>query len=255
MALQERDNMGPGEIDDTKTEPIANDRNGSLSSSSHSGSQVETVQPGAKSPRSLGREIFFLAVLCSAQLFTQAGLAMSILPQRIIAKSFGIENDPGTLSWFAAGYSLTVGTFILIAGRLGDVFGYKRFFVGGFLWFSLWSLLAGFAVYSGPIFFAFSRAMQGIGPAFMLPNANAIISRAYEPGMTQNIAFSLFGCTAPGGFVLGSVFASLLSKRVWWPWAFWIMCICLLLAAVLGFLIVPATSQSKDPKKVETCSI
>lgn len=119
MALQERDNMRPGEMDDTKIDPIANDRNESLSSSSHSGSQVETVQPGAKSPRSSGREILFLAVLCSAQLFTQAGLAMSILPQRIIAKSFGIENDPGTLSWFAAGYSLTVGTFILIAGRLG----------------------------------------------------------------------------------------------------------------------------------------
>lgn len=77
--------------------------------------------------------------------------------------------------------------------RAGDVFGYKRFFVGGFLWFSLWSLLAGFAVYSGPIFFAFCRAMQGIGPAFMLPNAIAIISRAYEQGMKQNIAFSLFG--------------------------------------------------------------
>ncbi|KAJ2969322.1 hypothetical protein NQ176_g8725 [Zarea fungicola] len=127
-------------------------------------------------------EAFFVTVVCCAQLFTQAGLALSIAPQKMIATSFHIADQPGTISWFSASYSLTVGTFILIAGRLGDVFGHKRFFVGGFAWFGLWSAIAGFAVYSGPILFAFCRAMQGIGPALLLPNAVAILGRAYEPG-------------------------------------------------------------------------
>ena len=183
-------------------------------------------------------EAAFVAVLCSAQLMTQAGLALSVAPMHIIATSFG-TNNPGELSWFTAGYSLTVGTFILVAGRLGDVFGHKRFFVGGFAWYSLWSLVAGFSVYSGQILFDFSRAMQGIGPAFMLPNAIAILGRAYEPGRRQDMVFSLFGATAPGGFVLGAVFSSLLSQRLWWPWAYWIMCLACCLLAVAGFLVIP----------------
>lgn len=201
--------------------------------------QLELITSRVERPKSRAGEIFFIAIICSAQLLTQCGLAMSIVPQHIIARSFGTEDQPGTQSWFSAGYSLTVGTFILIAGRLGDVFGHKRFFVGGFAWFGLWSALAGFAVYSGPIFFAFCRAMQGVGPAFLLPNAIAIISRAYEPGLRQNMIFSLFGATAPGGFVIGAVFASLLSQRIWWPWAFWVMCFACLLLACLAVFAIP----------------
>jgi len=66
------------------------------------------------------KEICFLFVCCSAQLFTQASLGQTLAPLHIIGNSFGITN-PGELSWTIAAYSLTVGTFILIAGRLGDV--------------------------------------------------------------------------------------------------------------------------------------
>ncbi|EEU43663.1 uncharacterized protein NECHADRAFT_45222 [Fusarium vanettenii 77-13-4] len=205
--------------------------------------RFETSDEHFEPPHSLLGEITFIAIVCSAQLMTQAGLALSVVPMHIIGDSFGIDN-PGQISWFTAAYSLTVGTFILIAGRLGDVFGYKRFFVGGFVWYGLWSLIAGFSVYSGPILFDFCRAMQGIGPAFMLPNAIAILSHAYEPGRRQDMVFSMFGATAPGGFVLGAVFSSLLSQRVWWPWAYWVMCAACLSLALAGFLIIPSSQHS-----------
>ncbi|EFX04872.1 major facilitator superfamily transporter [Grosmannia clavigera kw1407] len=186
----------------------------------------------------------------------RTGLAMSIVPQHLIAHSFGIENNPAKVSWFSAGYSLTAGTCILIAGRLGDVFGHKRFFVGGFFWFSLWSLLAGVAVYSTPEFFAFCRAMQGIGPALMLPNAMAIIGLCYNPGLRQNLMFSLFGATAPSGFLLGAVFSSLLSEFAWWPWSYWIMCfVCLFLALASIFITPGAPPQSSSGPGRENASI
>jgi MFS family permease len=196
-------------------------------------------------PKSLPREVLFVAIICSSQLLTQAALALSIVPQHIIGRSFGIDNQPGKLSWFSSGYSLTVGTFVLIAGRFGDVFGHKPFFIGGYVWFALWSCLAGVAVYSGPSFFIFCRTMQGIGPAFLLPNAIAIVSRCYEPGLRQNMIFCLFGATAPGGFLLGAVFSSLLSQRLWWPWSYWVLCFVCLLLAVLGFFAIPATPAPK----------
>ncbi|GIK07141.1 hypothetical protein Aspvir_002796 [Aspergillus viridinutans] len=212
------------------------------------GHQPQPFNSKVERPRSFAGEVLFLAVICSSQLLTQAGLALSIVPQHIIGRSFGIDDQPGQLSWFSAGYSLTVGTFILVAGRLGDVIGHKLFFVGGYAWFGLWSALAGVAVYSSSSFFIFCRTMQGIGPAFLLPNAIAILSRCYDPGLRQNMIFSLFGATAPGGFVIGAVFSSLLSQMTWWPWSYWVLCFACLLLAVLAVFVIPATPA---PSKTE----
>jgi MFS family permease len=199
-----------------------------------------------KRPQSVAGEVIFVAIVVSSQLLTQACLAVSIVPQHIIGRSFGVDNQPAQLSWFSAGYSLTVGTFILIAGRLGDVFGHKNFFVGGYAWFAVWSAVAGAAAYSNLAFFIFCRAMQGIGPAFLLPNAIAILSRAYEPGPRQNLIFSLFGATAPGGFLLGAVFSSLLSQRLWWPWCFWILSITCIIMGIAGVYVIPATPAPRE---------
>jgi MFS family permease len=175
-----------------------------------------------------------------SQLMTQACLAQVIAPLHIIGDSFGTQN-PGQLSWFPAAYSLTVGTFILPAGRLGDLYGHKRLFVGGFFWWALWSLIAGFSVYSSPILLYVCRAFQGMGPALCLPNAIAILGRTYRPGVRKQMMFSAFGATAPTGFVVGAVFSSLLAQFAWWPWAFWITAIACVILAVLAIFLIPAT--------------
>jgi MFS family permease len=147
---------------------------------------------------------------------------------------------------FPAAYSLTVGTFILIAGRLGDLYGHKRLFIAGYFWFSLWSVLAGFGVYSGPILFDRCRAFQGIGPALLLPNGVAILGTTYEPGMRKAMVFSAFGAMAPGGFVSGALFSSLFAEFVWWPWGYWIMGMFCLLFGVVAIFLIPRT-QSPPP--------
>lgn len=76
------------------------------------------------------REVIFVAIICSAQLLTQAGLGQTIVPLQIIAESFDVQNA-GQKSWFVAAYPLTVGTSILIAGRLGDILGHKSFLIAG----------------------------------------------------------------------------------------------------------------------------
>lgn len=161
-------------------------------------------------------EILFVAVVCLAQLCTQAGLGqvLSIL-QGPLADAFGLTN-PGDLAWLISGYSLTVGTFILVAGRFGDVFGYKRMLLIGFAWFSLWSMVAGLSVYSNHVLFVFARVLQGIGPSICLPNGLALLGASYPPGQRKAMVFALFGATAPGGSMIGAVFGALFAEVAWW---------------------------------------
>lgn len=202
----------------------------------------------------LRREVPFVFIVCSSNIVTQASLGMTIAPLNIIGRSFG-SPSPGQLSWFVAAFALTVGTFILIAGRLGDMFGHKLMFISGFLWYGLWSLVTGFSSYShSQIFFDFTRAMQGIGPAMMVPNSLAILGHHYPPGRRKEFVFAIYGATAPNGFICGSVFGSLLAEYAWWPWEFWIMAVACFLLSLLAIWFVPSTcepSLSKAAKQFD----
>ncbi|KAK3346228.1 major facilitator superfamily-domain-containing protein [Lasiosphaeria hispida] len=195
------------------------------------------------------REVLFVLVVCSAQMLMLSGLAQAMLPARIIGGSFP-DTNLGTVAWYSAAYSLTSATFVLPSGRLGDLFGHKRVFVVGFLWYGFWSLLAGFAPgvqaagLRGTVYFCFCRAMQGVGPALLVPNGVAMLGRGYAPGKRKNIVMCLFGASAPLGFVVGSVMASMFATKAWWPWAFWTLAaVCVLLAAVSA-AVLPATAAT-----------
>ncbi|CAF9922500.1 MAG: hypothetical protein ALECFALPRED_002104 [Alectoria fallacina] len=189
----------------------------------------------------LGHEILFVGLICCAQSTTQVGLGQCLAILHVIGDTYGLSN-PGELSWLIAAYSLTVGTFILLAGRLGDVYGYKKMLIIGFSWFSVWSMVAGLAVYSNHVLFNFARVFQGVGPAICLPNGLAILGATYAPGPRKAMVFAIFGATAPGGAVLGAVFAGLFNLA-WWPWTFWSFSIALACIAVVGSYVIP------DPPK------
>ena len=187
---------------------------------------------------SFPRQILFVGTVCMAMFTNQLGLGQTLDIVQIIGESYGITN-PGDLSWLVAGYSLSIGTFILIAGRFGDEFGHKKMFVIGMAWNALWSLVAGFAVYSDKVLFIFARVFQGMGPAMTLPNALAILGSSYSAGPKRNMAFALFGGTAPfgaiGGFATGGLFA-----LAWWPWTYWSTAIALTCLSIFSAWVIPS---------------
>ncbi|KAJ9123244.1 hypothetical protein QFC22_001440 [Naganishia vaughanmartiniae] len=109
----------------------------------------------------------------------------------------------------------------------------------GWAFFGIWSLATGFSSWANMPFMDFCRAMQGIGPAFLLPNSLAVLGRSYPPTPRKDMAFSFFGLSAPSGFTLGAVFSALLAERLWWPWIFWISGIVCFVTGALTYLIVP----------------
>lgn len=190
-------------------------------------------------------EIAFVFIVCMAQLMTQASLGNTIAPLQIIGKHYGVTN-PGQLSWLIAAYSLTVGTFILIFGRCGDVFGYKRIFIIGFVWFGFWSMVAGLGAWSNILLLEFARALQGMGPAMLLPNALALFGHVYPPGPKKNMIFAIFGATAPNGAVIGMIISASFSQYVWWPWTYWSQAIACIGCAIMGWFVIP-TLPIHDP--------
>ncbi|KAF3034319.1 hypothetical protein E8E12_004704 [Didymella heteroderae] len=194
------------------------------------------------------REFLFVGLLCSAQFVTQAGLVNTLNILHIIGNDLGIT-DPGVLSWLIAGYSLTVGTFILLSGRCGDLFGYKTMVIIGFAWFAIWNVVAGCSVYApgngGQVLFIFARVLSGIGPAILLPNALGLLGATYDEGRRKDMVFSLFGACAPSGAVVGGTFAGLWSL-LWWPWTFWTFGIALALLGILSYFILPAVPLKQE---------
>lgn len=187
----------------------------------------------------LPHEILYVSVLSCAQLLTQAALGNVLVPLHIIGPEIGITN-PAELPWTLAAYSLTVGVFIMITGRLGDIFGHKLLVILGYLMFSIFSLFTGMAGYiNNGIYFHIMRAFQGIGPTMLLPNAVALLARAYPAGLRKSIVFSIFGATAPAGFILGALFGSIFAQFVWWPWAQWSLAIFCYILAMLTYIVVP----------------
>ncbi|KAJ0118241.1 hypothetical protein J7T55_009024 [Diaporthe amygdali] len=202
----------------------------------------------ASEQMSLPQEILFVVTVCLTQFCNQASFCAMLFLLGTVGDSLGVTN-PSLLSWLVAGFSLTAGTFLIFSGRLGDAFGYKLMLMIGFSWFSLWSVLAGVAVYSGYTLFVFARVFQGIGSAICIPNALAILGAAYPPGHRKAMVFALFGASAPVGALTGGIVGTSLNL-LWWPWNFHALAIVLALLTVLTHFVVPSPRPPRLSGKV-----
>ena len=190
-------------------------------------------------------ELAFILLVCIAQFLALAGLSQTVAPQSLVGAAFNVT-DIGTISWFTAAFSLTVGTFILPAGRIGDMLGHKRVYLLGWLWYGIWSLITGFSFRSSSVVFTVCRALQGIGPAFLVPNAMALIGISFPMGQKRNVIFALFGAMGPLGFVVGSLVSSALAQLAWWPWMFWSQSAACFIIGLLSAWLIPARTKKSS---------
>lgn len=207
-------------------------------------------------PMSILHELAFFAVVSTANFTPHSGFHQTLCILQLIADDLG-ATQPAQLVWLMAGYGLTVGTFILLAGRLGDLYGYKRLFLIGNLWFALSSLLAGFAIFipiqtsahiqARYVIFLLARILQGIGPALMIPNGVALLGVTYVPGQRKAMLFAIFGAMAPASAIISPAVTSLFAL-VWWPYAFWAFAIVLVGVTVAGLYVIPSPSTTAEER-------
>jgi EmrB/QacA subfamily drug resistance transporter len=138
------------------------------------------------------------------------------------------------LVWVILAYLIAATVLVLTAGRLSDLFGRKRAYVGGFVVFALASLGAGFA--SDATVLICWRVLQGIGSAFLFANAAALVTDAF-PREQLGLAMGANTMIAAVGLVLGPVLGGALVE-ISWPWVFWFNVPLALLGALWGALVL-----------------
>src|SRR3954454_22290479 len=121
------------------------------------------------------------------------------------------------LVWVILAYMIASTVLVLTAGRLSDLFGRKRAYVGGFAVFALASLGAGFAEDATQLILW--RIAQGVGAAFLFANAAALVTDAF-PREELGLAMETNTMIAAIGLVLGPILGGAL-VAVGWQWVFW----------------------------------
>ncbi len=124
------------------------------------------------------------------------------------------------LSWVVNAYTLTFGGFLLLGGRLADLAGRRRMFIGGLVLFSLASLAGGLAQSEGWLIVA--RAVQGLGAAIVSPAALSIITTTFAEGAERNRALGVWGAVAGAGGAAGVLLGGVLTTGLGWQWVLFV---------------------------------
>ncbi|VTU39292.1 Spectinomycin tetracycline efflux pump [Variovorax sp. PBS-H4] len=157
-----------------------------------------------------------LMVLC-------LGVLMIVLDTTIVNVALpSIRTDLGfnetSLVWVVNAYMLTFGGFLLLGGRLGDLFGHRRLFLAGITLFTLASLACGLS--NSQALLIASRAVQGLGGAVVSAVALSLIMNLFTEPAERAKAMGVYGFVCAGGGSIGVLLGGLLTHALSWHWIF-----------------------------------
>jgi MFS family permease len=159
-----------------------------------------------------------LTVISTSQLMVvlDATIVTVALPSIRTALHFSAVN----LEWTISAYTLAFGGFLLLGGRLGDVFGRRRMFIVGISIFTLASLAGGFATTSA--WLIAMRAIQGIGGAISAPTALALIGETFPEGPSRTRAMGVYAAMSGAGGAVGLLLGGILTSALSWRWVLFV---------------------------------
>ena len=124
-----------------------------------------------------------------------------------------------SLQWVVDAYALTLASFLLVFGSLGDRLGRRRIFAIGFAVFTAASLMCGLS--SDPTVLNIFRGLQGTGAAAMFATALALIAQEFE-GRERAKAIGIWGATVGGAVAVGPLLGGAITDALGWEWVFFI---------------------------------
>ena len=176
-----------------------------------------------------------LVVVCMAQLMIVLDTTIVNVALPSIQRDLGFSS--GNLTWVVNAFLLTLGSFLLVAGRLSDLLGRKRVFEFGLVVFTAASMLCGIAPSQG--FLIAARFVQGIGAAMQASVILAIIVTEFPEPAERAKAMSAYVFTAVAGGSLGLLAGGVLTQALSWHWIFFVNLPIGIGTLALGRILLP----------------
>jgi EmrB/QacA subfamily drug resistance transporter len=188
-----------------------------------------------------------LLLVCIAQFMVILDATVVNVALPSIQKDLGLSE--ANLQWIVNAYTLVFGGFLLLGGRAGDLLGRKRLFLAGVVVFTVASLLNGLATNS--TWLISTRALQGLGAAFISPAALAIISTIFSEGKERGKALGVWAAIASGGSAVGLVLGGVLTQAFSWPWIFYINVPIGIAAFILSLRLIPESMDEEAERSFD----
>ena len=183
-----------------------------------------------------------LYVLCLGDLLIVLDISIVNVALPSIREDLGFTE--ASLAWVINAYTLTFGGFMLLAGRLGDLFGHRRMFVLGVSLFTLASLACGLATSSALLVGA--RAVQGVGGAVVAAVALSLIMTLFTETEERAKAMGVIGFVAAGGGSIGVLAGGILTDILSWHWIFLVNLPVGVAVIVFCLLLLPSGNGGRE---------
>jgi EmrB/QacA subfamily drug resistance transporter len=186
-----------------------------------------------------------LYVLCLGDLMIVLDVSIVGVALPSIREDLGFSES--SLAWVVNAYLITFGGFLLLGGRLGDLFGHRRLFLFGIGLFTAASLACGLATSQGMLVGA--RAVQGVAAAVVSAVALSLVMMLFTDGGERAKAMGIFGFVASGGGSVGVLLGGIITDALNWHWIFLINVPIGVAVIVLSTRLVPsARVEGLSPK-------
>ncbi|MBA3843157.1 MAG: DHA2 family efflux MFS transporter permease subunit [Actinobacteria bacterium] len=188
-----------------------------------------------------------LTVLCLGSLMIVLDTTIVNVALPSIREDLGFSET--SLAWVVNAYLLTFGGFLLLGGRLGDLFGHRRLFLAGITLFTLASLCCGLA--SSQAFLVTARAVQGLGGAVASAVSLSLMMNLFTEPADRAKAMGVFGFVASGGGSIGVLLGGVLTDTINWHWIFLVNLPIGVLVCALSLRLLPTAHVAPEGARLD----
>ena len=203
------------------------------------GTAVGTA-PAALTPRLR----LVLVLLLAAQFMLAVDFSILNVALPVIGEGLGFSL--ARLQWIGTAFALCAAGFTLLFGRVADLFGRRRIFLGGLVVLGAASLLGGLA--QNPEVLITARVLQGLATAAVTPAGLALMTTSFPEGPLREKALGLNGALMSAGFTTGAILGGLLTDLLSWRWAFFVNVPVALAVLIVAPTVVKESRPDERPK-------
>ncbi|WP_405704606.1 MFS transporter [Streptomyces sp. NBC_00069] len=208
-----------------------------------------TTGPGAAAPapgdeRLTGRAKLVLFVLCAAQFMVALDFSVLNVALPVLGKDLGLSRS--ALQWAVTAFALPSGGFLLLFGRIADLYGRKKLFLIGLALFGTASLLATLAW--DPASFLAGRALQGLGAAVIVPTGMSLLTTTFPEGPLRDKAIGISGTLLSLGFTIGMVLGGVMTDTLGWRSTMALLSVTAVIVLALAPGLLPESRTPDRPR-------